>query len=212
MRMTEKNNNGLLTGEKSGPASLLLTFAVTLCGVLFLPQMLLTEGRGLGFSNSFLSVVVFLLTFPAVRHTMKRMLSETGAAADAAAGTAVGAGKSRKRPERVKGALTLLLSFGFVLACTLGSRLEADGYLLLTDWRLWLSLPFLTLFFAALLERLYGLLEERMAGDGVKAAGGARAEEQEGAAVRKAGLFSRWENLPVVKRRLLVFLFFLIVW
>ena len=194
MRMTEKNNNGPLTGKKSGPASLLLPFAITLGGVLFLPQMLLSEGRGLGFSNSFLSVAVFLLAFPAVRHAVERMLSETGAAG------------------KVKGVLTLLLAFGFVLACTLGSRLEADGYLLLTDWRLWLSLPFLTLFFAALLERLYGLLEERMAGDGVKAAGGARAEEQEEAAVRKAGLFSRWENLPVGKRRLLVFLFFLIVW
>ena len=194
MRMTEKNNNGPLTGKKSGPASLLLPFAITLGGVLFLPQMLLSEGRGLGFSNSFLSVAVFLLAFPAVRHAVERMLSETGAAG------------------KVKGVLTLLLAFGFVLACTLGSRLEADGYLLLTDWRLWLSLPFLTLFFAALLERLYGLLEERMAGEGVKAAGGARAEEQEGAAVRKAGLFSLWENLPVGKRRLLVFLFFLIVW
>lgn len=194
MRMTEKNNNEPLTGKKSGPASLLLPFAITLGGVLFLPQMLLSEGRGLGFSNSFLSVAVFLLAFPAVRHAVERMLSETGAAG------------------KVKGVLTLLLAFGFVLACTLGSRLEADGYLLLTDWRLWLSLPFLTLFFAALLERLYGLLEERMAGDGVKAAGGARAEEQEGAAVRKAGLFSRWEKLPVGKRRLLVFLFFLIVW
>ena len=194
MRMTEKNNNGPLTGKKSGPASLLLPFAITLGGVLFLPQMLLSEGRGLGFSNSFLSVAVFLLAFPAVRHAVERMLSETGAAG------------------KVKGVLTLLLAFGFVLACTLGSRLEADGYLLLTDWRLWLSLPFLTLFFAALLERLYGLLEERMAGDGAKAAGGVRAEEQEGAAARKAGLFSRWEGLSVGKRRLLVFLFFLIVW
>src|SRR5699024_6145223 len=109
-------------GKKSGPASLLLTFAITFCGVVFLPQMLLAEGRGLGFSNSFLAVAVFLLAFPAVRHAVERMLSETGAAG------------------KVKGVLTLLLAFGFVLACTLGSRLEADGYLLLTDWRLWLSL------------------------------------------------------------------------
>ena len=194
MRMTEKNNNGLPTGKKSGPASLLLTFAITFCGVVFLPQMLLAEGRGLGFSNSFLSVAVFLLAFPAIRHTVEQVLSKTGAVT------------------KVRGVLSLLLSFGFVLACTFGSRLEADGYLLLTDWRLWLSLPFLTLFFAALLERLYGLLEERMAGDGAKAAGGVRAEEQEGAAARKAGLFSRWEGLSVGKRRLLVFLFFLIVW
>ena len=166
MRMTEKNNNGLPTGKKSGPASLLLPFAITL----------------------------FLLAFPAIRHTVEQVLLKTGAVT------------------KVRGVLSLLLSFGFVLACTFGSRLEADGYLLLTDWRLWLSLPFLTLFFAALLERLYGLLEERMAGDGAKAAGGARAEEQEGAAARKAGLLSRWEGLPVGKRRLLVFLFFLIVW
>ena len=154
MRMTEKNNNGL--------ASLLLTFAIAFCGVVFLPQMLLAEGRGLDFSNSFLSVAVFLLAFPAIRHTVEQVLSKTGAVT------------------KVRGVLSLLLSFGFVLACTFGSRLEADGYLLLTDWRLWLSLPFLTLFFAALLEHLYGLLEERMAGDGAKAAGGVRAEEQEG--------------------------------
>ena len=194
MRMTEKNNNGLPTGKKSGPASLWLTFSITFCGVFFLPQMLLAEGRGLGFSNSFLAVAVFLLAFPAIRHTVEQVLSKTGAVT------------------KVRGVLSLLLSFGFVLACTFGSRLEADGYLLLTDWRLWLSLPFLTLFFAALLERLYGLLEERMAGDGAKAAGGARAEEQEGAVSRKAGLLSRWEGLSVGKRRLLVFLFFLIVW
>ena len=194
MRMTEKNNNGLPTGKKSGPASLWLTFAITFCGVVFLPQILLAEGRGLGFSNSFLSVAVFLLAFPAIRHTVEQVLSKTGAVT------------------KVRGALSLLLSFGFVLACTFGSRLEADGYLLLTDWRLWLSLPFLTLFFAALLERLYGLLEERMAGDGAKAAGGTWAEEQEGAAARKAGFLSRWEGLSVGKRRLLVFLFFLIVW
>ena len=187
MRMTEKNNNGPLTGKKSGPASLLLPFAITLGGVLFLPQMLLSEGRGLGFSNSFLSVTVFLLAFPQVRRGLQRGWQGAGSVA------------------------TLLLSFGFVLACAIGSRLEAQGYLLLTDWRLWVSLPVLTLFFAALLERLYGLLEERMAGDGVKAAHGG-AEAAGGAVVRNAGFLSRWESLPVGKRRLLVFLFFLIVW
>ena len=127
MRMTEKNSNL--------PAALAVTFA----GVFFLPQMLLPEGRGLGFSNSFLSVTVFLLAFPQVRRALSAGWKGAGSI------------------------VVLLLSFGFVLACTFGSRLEAEGYLLLSDPEMWLSLPFLTLFFAALLERLYGLLENRPA-------------------------------------------------
>ena len=50
MRMTEKNNNGPLTGKKSGPASLWLPFAITLGGVLFLPQMLLVMSPLISFS------------------------------------------------------------------------------------------------------------------------------------------------------------------
>ena len=124
MRM-RKNSGGLLTEEGTAPAGFLTAFAVTLCGVLFLPQMLLPEGRGLGFSNSFLSVTVFLLAFPQVRRGLRRGW------------------------QGAESIVTLLLSFGFVLACVIGSRLEAQGYLLLTDWRLWVSLPVLTLFFAA---------------------------------------------------------------
>ena len=181
MRMTEKNGNL--------PAAL----AVTLAGVFFLPQMLLPEGRGLGFSNSFLSVTVFLLAFPQVRRALSAGWKGAGSI------------------------VVLLLSFGFVLACTFGSRLEAEGYLLLSDPEMWLSLPFLTLFFAALLERLYGLLENRPAREQGRrretAGSGQGGAEPAG---RKPAwthaLVSRWESLPVGKRRLIVFLFFLLVW
>ena len=64
MRMTKKNSGGLPAEKGAASAGLLPALAVTLAGVLFLPQMLLPEGRGLGFSNSFLSVTVFLLAFP----------------------------------------------------------------------------------------------------------------------------------------------------
>ena len=144
MRM-RKNSGGLLTEEGTAPAGFLTAFAVTLCGVLFLPQMLLPEGRGLGFSNSFLSITVFLLAFPQVRRGLRRGW------------------------QGAESVVTLLLSFGFVLACVIGSRLEAQGYLLLTDRMLWLSLPFLTVFFAALLERLYGLGQEWCARAGDRA-------------------------------------------
>ena len=174
MRMTEKNGNL--------PAAL----AVTLAGVFFLPQMLLPEGRGLGFSNSFLSVTVFLLAFPQVRRALSAGWKGAGSI------------------------VVLLLSFGFVLACTFGSRLEAEGYLLLSDPEMWLSLPFLTLFFAALLERLYGLLENRPAREQGRrretAGSGQGGAEPAG---RKPAwthaLVSRWESLPVGKRRLIVY-------
>ena len=204
MRM-RKNSGGLLTEEGTAPAGFLTAFAVTLCGVLFLPQMLLPEGRGLGFSNSFLSVTVFLLAFPQVRRGLRRGW------------------------QGAESIVTLLLSFGFVLACVIGSRLEAQGYLLLTDRMLWLSLPFLTVFFAALLERLYGLGQERRAragepgrkaavrgrgGNGPEPSGGRTAEGQPAGAqnggIRSA--LSAWERLPVRRRRLLVFLLFLLVW
>ena len=205
MRMTKKNSGGLPAEKGAASAGLLPALAVTLAGVLFLPQMLLPEGRGLGFSNSFLSVTVFLLAFPQVRRGLQRGWQGAGSVA------------------------TLLLSFGFVLACAIGSRLEAQGYLLLTDWRLWVSLPVLTLFFAALLERLYGLGQERCAragGPGRKAAvrgcggngpepSGGRTAEGQPAGAQNGGirsLLSAWERLPLRKRRLIVFLLFLLVW
>ena len=66
-RKTDKKTGRSPLPKAGGSSfSFAAAFAVTLFGVLFLPQMLLSEGRGLGFSNSFLSVAVFLLAFPAV--------------------------------------------------------------------------------------------------------------------------------------------------
>ena len=170
--------------------------AITLGGTLFLPQMLVREGRGLGFSNSFLSVLIFLLAFPAVNRSVREIAADW---------------RERKRGRTARLVCVLLLAFAFVLACVLGSRLEADGYVNLTDWRLWLSLLFLTLFFSALLERLYRGLERVMPGseaDGLTAKESREVVQKSG----RRGILLRWERLSENRRRVLVFLFFLAVW
>ena len=43
----------------------LISAVVTLLGVVCIPQMLLSSGKGLDFSNSFLSVLLWGLSFPA---------------------------------------------------------------------------------------------------------------------------------------------------
>ena len=43
----------------------LISAAATLLGVVCIPQMLLSSGKGLDFSNSFLSVLLWGLSFPA---------------------------------------------------------------------------------------------------------------------------------------------------
>ena len=207
MKMTEKNRNRSEAAEKNrmDTACFWLSLAVTSGGVLFLPQMLLVEGRGLSFSNSFLSVLVFLLAFPAVRYSVKKAASGRRTAKE-----------GRKREKRMRYAIVPALSLGFVLACALGSRLEAQGYVLLTDWRLCLSLPFLTLFFSALLERLYGFLEAKPAmpvsASGAEPAAPAPAVERGPASEGKSGLLSWWDRLTPGRRRRIVFLFFLLVW
>ena len=47
-----------------------ISAAVTLAGVICLPQMLISSGKGLDFSNSFLSVLVFLLCFPVIHRSL----------------------------------------------------------------------------------------------------------------------------------------------
>ena len=83
----------------------LISAAVTLLGVVCIPQMLLSSGKGLDFSNSFLSVLLWGLSFPA-------------------------ADRALWKDKVLKGrtAWGFFGAFLFVMACLFGSRLEAAGY------------------------------------------------------------------------------------
>ncbi len=150
--------------------SLALSLAVTLGGVLCLPRMLVAEGRGLGFTNSFLPVLLLALALPVVH----RALWE-------------------HRVWRRLPGLSLLAGFGFSLAGCLGSSLEALGYVPLTDAGLWLSLPPLTVFFAVLTGELWTVLERwalnRRSRTGQEGASPASRWESIPAGQRSAALF-----------------------
>lgn len=174
-----------------------LSFLISLCGVAALPQILLREGRGLGYTNSFLPVLLLLLVCPVIHRALwqDRVL--------------------KRRPF-----LLFLLALEFSAACGIGSRLEVYGYLDLGDWRMWLALLPLTLFFAILLGELWTIPERAKASEGTKVSGkpgtpkgvGMPEEEaQEGCRSLRA-LAAGWERLPVRKRRLIIFVLFLAVW
>ena len=139
-----------------------ISVAVTLAGVICLPQMLISSGKGLDFSNSFFSVLVFLLCFPVIHRSLWN-----GA----------------------RSIWSFLMSLVLVTACCLGSRLEALGYVWLTDWHMWVAMPFLLLFFMLLTDGLWGILED---------AGSYGKQEQEAAGIKRETLY--------------IFLFFLLVW
>lgn len=105
-----------------------ISFLISLCGIMALPQILLQEGRGLGFSNSFLPVLLLALACPVIHRGLWKD------------------GVFQKRP-----LLPLVLAFCFSLACGVGSRLEEKGYLELGDGKMWAALPFATLFFTVLI-------------------------------------------------------------
>ncbi|MFR9232983.1 MAG: DUF6020 family protein, partial [Eisenbergiella massiliensis] len=123
---------------------------------------LISAGKGLDFSNSFLSVLVFLLCFPVIHRSLWN-----GA----------------------RSIWSFLMSLVLVTACCLGSRLEALGYVWLTDWHMWAAMPFLLLFFMLLTDGLWGILED---------AGRYGKQEQEAAGIKRETLY--------------IFLFFLLVW
>lgn len=107
-------------------------------GVVCIPQMLLASGGGLDFSNSFLSVLLWGLSYPVVDRALwkdKVLRGRTGWA--------------------------FFGAFVFVMACLFGSRLEAAGYVDFTDWPMWASIPFLTFFFGLITGELWKWLEGR---------------------------------------------------
>lgn len=114
----------------------IISAAVTLAAIIWLPQMLLSSGKGLDFSNSFLSVLLWALSFPAV----DKALWKDGSLQE-------------------KKGWRFFFAFVFVLACLFGRRLESAGYVDFTDWGMWISIPFLTFFFGLLTGRLWQWLE-----------------------------------------------------
>lgn len=149
-----------------------LSLIIAFAGVLALPSALLLEGKGLGYSNGFLPVCLLLLALPAIHAA----LWKEGAL-------------------RQAGLPAFLLGLGFALATSVGSRLEAEEYLLLTDWTLWLCLLPLALFFGSLVLWLWEKMERL---------GGVKESDPK--------IWTRWEQLSIPTRRLLIFLALLAAW
>ncbi len=144
----------------------LISAAVTLLGVVCIPQMLLSSGKGLDFSNSFLSVLLWGLSFPV-------------------------ADRALWKDKVLKGrtAWGFFGAFLFVMACLFGSRLEAAEYVDFTDWRMWVSIPFLTFFFGLLIGELWIWLEGK-----------------------RVIPVCREEHMHGFRENLMVFLLFILVW
>ena len=153
-------------------------------GVLALPSMLLGEGRGLSYSNGFLPLLLLPLAVPVIRRAI-----------------------CEDRVFEVRPWLILGIAFAFSVCHCLGSRLEAEGYVDLGEAGLWISLPFLTLFFASLLGELWTVLSRYRCSDGRKKRDGVPEKRRVA-----ASLCSRWDGLPETVKRLLVFLFLTAVW
>ena len=119
-----------------------IAFFIATAGTLCIPQILNLKENALGFTNSIFSVLVWLLSLYAVNlslHTIDLY---------------------DRRGWKIAG----VLSFLFAAAMLFGVRLEAEGNVDFKDWKLWISLPVLTCFFAILIRKFWnflGNMEER---------------------------------------------------
>lgn len=119
-----------------------IAFFIATAGTLCIPQILNLKDNTLGFTNSIFSVFVWLLSLYAMNLSL-----HTIDLRDA-------------RGWKIAG----VLSFLFTAAMLFGVRLEAEGNVDFKDWKLWVSLPVLTCFFAVLVRKSWnflGNMEER---------------------------------------------------
>ncbi len=182
------------------------SLAVTLGGLLCLPRMLAEGGRGLGFANSPLPVLLLALLLPVVHRALWK-----------------------HRVWRRLPGLSLLTGAGLALAGCLGSSLELRGYVPFGEAGFWLPILPLTLFFSVLTGELWRRMESGTAFGGFRAKQGGTVclergtsceeggrREAEGGVGKKErggeGILCRWERLPEGKRRAALFLFFLLLW
>jgi len=119
-----------------------LAFLIATAGTLCFPQILNLKGNPLAFTNSILSVFVWLLCIYAVNLSLHTIDLQD------------------KRGWLTAG----IFSFAFTAAMLFGVRLEADGNVDFKDWKLWISLPVLTCLFTILVRKSWnflGNMEER---------------------------------------------------
>ncbi len=119
-----------------------IAFVIATAGTLCIPQILNLKENTLGFTNSIFSVLVWLLSLYAVDLSLHTIDLHD------------------RRGWKIAG----VLSFLFATAMVFGVRLEAEGNVDFKDWKLWISLPVLTCFFAILIRKSWnflGNMEER---------------------------------------------------
>ena len=121
-----------------------IAFFIATAGTLCIPQILNLKENTLGFTNSIFSVLVWLLSLYAVNLSLHTIDLHDS------------------RGWKIAG----VLSFLFTAAMLFGVRLEAEGNVNFKNWKLWISLPVLTCFFAILIRKSWnflGNMEERKA-------------------------------------------------
>lgn len=117
-------------------------FVIATAGTLCFPQILNLQENALGFTNSIFSVFVWLLCLYAVNRSLRTINFQD------------------RRGWLIAGVFSLF----FTTAMLFGVRLEAVGNVNFKDWRLWVSLPVLTVLFAILIRKFWdfsGGMEER---------------------------------------------------
>lgn len=124
--------------QKTDLAALLLATAAVLC----FPQILNAGEDSLIFTNSFFAVLVWGLCFYVLRYILRTIDLQ----------------------DQRGGRIALVFSMLFTMALLFGVRLDSVENVDFTDLRLWISLPVLTLFFAALVRKLWDMLDRGLAG------------------------------------------------
>lgn len=106
-------------------------------GVMCFPQIMNLNGNELGFTNSIFSVFIWILCILILNNSLKNIDMQDA------------------RSWKIAG----ILSFLFTVAMLFGARLDKEGNVNFKDWKLWISMPVLTCFFAILIRRLWCFLE-----------------------------------------------------
>ena len=114
----------------------LIALAIATAGTLCFPQILNLKGNILAFTNSIISVFVWLLCLYAVNLSLRTIDLKD------------------MRGWKIAGGL----SFLFTTAMLFGVRLEAVGNVDFKDWKLWISLPVLTCLFTILVRKFWNFL------------------------------------------------------
>ena len=114
----------------------LIALAIATAGTLCFPQILNLKGNILAFTNSIISVFVWLLCLYAFKLSMRTIDLNV------------------IRGRKIAGGL----SFLFTTAMLFGVRLEAVGNVDFKDWKLWISLPVLTCLFTILVRKFWNFL------------------------------------------------------